>query len=186
MSRLDNKIRDALQSAISLLYPRETLLGFLNGSERLKLWVELLFLGPIAGAAGTRNYYVGLTERRVLLQPLNWWTNKPDGSLSQIPLGRISALNFKAGLLMGKLNIQYGAGVERKIMVPRMQFQNARDFVQTYSSLPKPSLTDEEIEDAIMTEASAVWGSGRCPIQPFPFKQPSPELTADRQNRYNS
>jgi hypothetical protein len=148
------KTRKALDEYVTHTHPGERLREFVTGSERLNVWLEIFLLGPIAGAVGIRNYYLGLTDQRVILMALDWWHNKPTADVAEVLLGRISEMKYKSGLLTGKLNMVYGDDVKRTMTVHRRQFENARRFVDTFSMLPKPLLTDEEIERAILAETA--------------------------------
>lgn len=61
-------------------------------------------------------------------------------------------MTFKPGLLTGKLRILYGENMKRTFTIQRHQFENTKKFVDTFSLLPKPSLTDEEIIQARVSE----------------------------------
>lgn len=153
-ANINEKMRKALEAYLSRAHPDESLREFVNGSERLNVWLEIFLLGPIAGAVGMRNYYLGLTDRRVLFLALDWWSNKPTDDVSEVLLGRISEIKYKSGILTGKLNLGYGDDVKRRLTIHRRQFENARKFVDTFSILPKPLLTDEEIRGASIAEAA--------------------------------
>lgn len=76
MSNIAEKIQKSLEEYLSRTHPEEKLRELTIGNEQLNIWLTFFLLGPIA-SVGMRNYYIGLTDNRVLFMTLSWWTNSP-------------------------------------------------------------------------------------------------------------
>ena len=138
MSDLDDRMREALQPYIAKVYPEETLREVLFASVEPNEWLRRLLLGTFISVLMTRYYFIGLTNKRILLMR----SNNPTEDVGQIMLGNVSNMTWKEGIFSGKLVIEYDESARRVLTVERSQFENAIGFVNTYSLLPKPVRSD--------------------------------------------
>lgn len=150
----DGKIEKTLRGHLLRHYPGEELQAYMLGAERPSLWLEALLLGAIVGAVATRSYYVGLTDKRIVLIHLNWWTTRPTDNFSEILLGRITRMEYKRGWLTGNLKIHYGENIKRRFVFNWRQRRNAKNFIDNFELLPKPMLTEEELAAASAAEVA--------------------------------
>jgi hypothetical protein len=150
----DEKIEKTLRDLLLRHHPGEELRGYMLGIERPNIWLEALLLGAIVGAVATRSYYVGLTDKRIVLIPLNWWTSRPTDNFSEILLGRITKMEYKRGWLAGNLKIHYGENIKRRLVFNWRQRRNAKNFIDNFELLPKPMLTEEEMAAASAAEVA--------------------------------
>jgi hypothetical protein len=140
MSKVDYKMREALQSYITKVYPEETLREVLFALEETNAWLRRLILGPYISFFMTRYYFIGLTNKRILLMPVK--SLKLEGEVEQIMLDRVSNMTWKEGVFSGKLVIEYSEFDRRVLEVGPDHFENASCFVNIYSLLPKPIKSD--------------------------------------------
>jgi hypothetical protein len=150
----NENIEKTLKDWLQQHYPGEELRGYLLGAERPNFWLEFLLLGPIATAIASRNYYMGLTIKRIVLIALSSWTNRPTDKSSEILLGRIAKMESKSWWLTGHLQIDYDEGGKRRFVFYRRYRENAKNFVESFDLLPKPMLTEEEKAAAVAAEAA--------------------------------
>lgn len=132
----DEKVRQALEDFLSRVYPNEKLKESLTAMERPNLMLIAFLLGPL-GLLATRFYYLGLTDKRIVLIALNRLTNQPTQNVSQILLERIEKIEQTSDLGNPVLIIHCSDNVKRRLTVVR-QKQNAAKFVELFHALQKP------------------------------------------------
>lgn len=67
---------------------------FFHGAVRPTLMIVAVVLG-LAAAPSARQFYVAVTDRRFLLQPLSSWKARPKGPLTEYPVQNVTVHRFK-------------------------------------------------------------------------------------------
>jgi len=101
-NRLAEKSRARAREAVAgRLEPGEEIEVLLFGMTRPSLWLDFL-ISPLL-AVFQRSWYVVLTDRRVLVVPLDRWSGRPTGVEWDEPRAGVRVDRYKRGVLMGKL-----------------------------------------------------------------------------------
>jgi hypothetical protein len=155
MSR-EEKMQDTLEKYLKKQHPDETLKAFVQGTERLNFWLEILLLGPAVGSIVMKNYFIGLSEKRIIFNTLSWWNNGPTDEFSEVSLARVLRIQYKRGVLTGQLKLHYGDDIQRNITIYRIarmsQLENAEKFATEFERTPKLEISGEELQQAKQSE----------------------------------
>ncbi len=146
MSRITKKVHESVQEYISTHHPTEELKASLMGMEGVSFFAEVALLGPIASAAGRNQYHIGLTNKRITLIPLSFWSGKPSGRVTEIHLARVNNVEFKKRMLSSRLDIYYGQDMKHLIMLPWTFKKSGEEFINAFSLIPTPTITEEEMK----------------------------------------
>lgn len=105
-NKMERQIRETLETHLK---SGETLQHFTWGSTKSASATYFLFgvIGAALAKRGQTGYFVGLTDRRLLLVEEKGKT--PTGSVQSIPLADIKGMQYKRGLYSGGLNIHLTA-----------------------------------------------------------------------------
>src|SRR6266542_108373 len=130
------------RSNLDLIWPGAFLVllfvsNLVHGAVRLTLVVLalLLVVPPLMRA---QQYYVAVTDRRLLLQPLSFWKARPLGALEHHPLKDVTLVRFKAS--------RPGWNSHPRMTIDIVELSRPRKMILQFPQSPRDPSSAEAVE----------------------------------------